>query len=427
MPINPLVHTPPNVPPYGGADTPDVGGADGQTGLAALTQKQLGELLALFHAPGVDGGVGGADDAGGDTPPLTDGNGAPGIDPPAQSFNPSDMVALLRMLRSKSLDQQLEAAQKGVETAKVKAEKNTEDQLGKIKEWADKCAKAHKSGLLGKIFGWIGRVLAVVASVVAIAVAGVAVAASGGAAAPLLAIAIVGGIAATMSLASAISKEAGGPELTLGNLIKATVGNFLTRVCGVPKEKSDEICGMLGGAMAFVCPVMLAIEPSLLGDAVGGLLQLSGVDEKTAGYVAMAFTAVAAIGVGIAMAVMSGGSSVGGTVSELSQATAKIIKVAGTVAQSATAIVSGGAQIGQGVTGIQTAHYQQQAEHALSDKSALQAMMIKLQKQMEDGREDMKKIIEEIEQSTQLVSQMISGAADSMKQITQNMSAKAMI
>jgi len=423
MAINPLTGTPqPGLTALDdpAQDPPDTTGQTGLTGLTALTQTQLGALLGAIQDGDPDTGVDG------DTPPLTDGNGAPGLSPP-QSFNASDMVALLRMLRSKSLDQQLQTAQTGVEAAKTSAEKNTTDQLAKIKEWSDKCAKAHKSGLLGKIFGWIGKIAAVIASVVAIAVAGVATAATGGAAAPLLALAIVGGIAATMTLASSISQEAGGPALTIGNLVKATVGKFLTDVCGVPKEKADDICGMLGGALALVCPVMLAIEPSLLGDAVSGLLQLSGVDQQTAGYVAMAFTALAAIGVGIAMAVMSGGSSAGATVSQLSQSTAKIIATAGRVTQAVASAASAATQIAQGGAGIATGVYQAQAQNVLADKSALQALMVKLQKQMQDGEDDMKKIIEEIEQSTQIVSQMITGAADSMKQITQNIGAKAMI
>ena len=40
---------------------------------------------------------------------------------------------------------------------------------------------------------------------------------------------------------------------------------------------------------------------------------------------------------------------------------------------------------------------------------------------MEDGREELKKVIQQIEDGMQVVSQMINGAAESMSQITANM------
>src|SRR5690606_29222578 len=107
---------------------------------------------------------------------------------------------------------------------------------------------------------------AFVAAIVSVVAAAAATIATGGAAAPLLALAIVGAIAATMSLANAISQECGGPEISINSLIQHTVGKFLTDVCGMDPKQAENICKVLGGAMSIACPIMLAIEPSLLGN-----------------------------------------------------------------------------------------------------------------------------------------------------------------
>lgn len=60
-------------------------------------------------------------------------------------------------------------------------------------------------------------------------------------------------------------------------------------------------------------------------------------------------------------------------------------------------------------------------ENLLSDKKDLEAAMVKLQKQMEEGREEIKKVLAQIEDGMQAVTQMINGAAESMSQITANL------
>lgn len=369
--------------------------------------------------------------SGGDNP-LVDGKGAPRIDAPVESFSANDMIDLLRSLRAKTQDEQLRTSQEGLESARIKAEKNTERQLEKIQEWVDKCKEAESSGLLGKIFGWIGKVFAFVASIVAVVAAAVATVATGGAAAPLLALAVVGAISATMSLANAISQECGGPEISINSLIQNTVGKFLTDVCGVDPKEAENICKILGGALAIACPVMLAIEPSLLGNMAQGIALMAGADEQTAGYIGMALTIVAAVGVGIAMAVMTGGSSVANSTAQtVSQVANKVIfdsvKTLNTVISGTSAAVSGATQIAQGGANISKGISEKEAQQAISEKKDLEAMMIKLQKQMEEGREEIKKIIQQIEESTQAVSKMIAGTSDSMTQIAMNMSSKSTV
>jgi hypothetical protein len=362
----------------------------------------------------------------GDGSTLTDARGAPRIDVPSEAFSASDMTDLLRSIRSKSQDTQLKTSAQGIETARIKAEKNTQAQLEKIKEWIDKCKDAASQGALSKIFGWIGKIFAAVASIIAVVAAAAATVATGGAAAPLLAIAVIGAVSATMSLASAISQEFGGPEISINSLIQHTVGKFLTDVCGVDPKQAEKICNIVGGVMAMAMPLMLAVEPSLLGNMVQSIALMAGADEKTAGYIGMAVTMATAIGVGIALAVMTGGSSLATTgaqtVTQISnKVMAETIKVVNTVMSSTSAIVAGGTQIASGGLTISKGVIEEDAQKNLADKKELAAQMLKLQTQMEEGREEMKKVIQQIEDSTQVVSKMISDTSDSMSQIAMNM------
>ncbi|SFQ12553.1 hypothetical protein SAMN05216567_111130 [Variovorax sp. OK605] len=401
--IKPGMPSMPNLQPPG----PPAGTAAGQVpGMVAspTDAKQLAQMQELLTQ--ISGGAQGKSGKGDE---VTDARGAPAIDGPAGQLGPDDMIELLRNLRSKSQDQQLAAAKSSVETAQIKAGKNTENQLKKIDEWVQKSREADKQGLLGKIFGWIGKIVAVIAAIAAVAVAAVATVASGGAAAPLLALATIGLIGATISLADQISKECGGPEISIGNLLMTMTSKFL-EACGVPEDKAQQIGRVMAGAMAMMCPAMLLVEPQLLGTMATGICQLAGADEQTTQYVGMAVGMAAALTVGIGMAVASGGSS----------AVSSSVKMASAMIAASSAVVTGATTAATGGIAIAKAHTQRDAEGKLAEKKELEAAMVKLQKTMEEGREELKKVIQQIEDSLQAVSQMINGAAESMSQITAN-------
>lgn len=345
---------------------------------------------------------------------ITDARGAPAIGNPVTSFSADDMTELLRSIRSKSQDAQLEGAKSGIETARIKAEKNTDSQLKKIEEWVAKSKEAEEKGTLGKIFGWIGKIVAVIAAVAAVAVAAVATVATGGAAAPLLAFAVIGLVGATISLADQISKECGGPEISIGNLLTTMSSKFL-EACGVPKEKAEQIGKVMAGVAAVMMPAMLLVEPGLAGTMATGICELAGADKNTTMYVAMAASVAAAITVGIVMVVASGGASAANVGMSTS------IKLANTMVTAGAQIAGGVTTAATGAINISKAHTQREAENLLSDKKDLEAAMVKLQKQMEEGREEIKKVLAQIEDGMQAVTQMINGAAESMSQITANL------
>src|SRR5690606_26998793 len=132
--------------------------------------------------------------------------------------------------------------------------------------------------------------------------------------------------------------------------------------------------------------------------------------------------------IGIAMAVMTGGASAASTAAQVSnKVLLSSIKTFNTVLASTNVAVSGSTQIAQGGLNISKAQSEEKAQKAMADKKDLEAMMLKLQKQMEEGREEMKKIIQQIEESTQLVSKMIAGTTDNMNQIAMNMGSRSTV
>ena len=341
---------------------------------------------------------------------LTNGKGAPALMAPPMSISADDLLALLRSIQTKSSDVQMSTAKLGLENAKVKIEQNTANQIRKLQEWTEKAQEAESKGRLGKIFGWIGKVVAVVAALGAVAVAGVSAIASGGAATPLLLFASMALVSATISLADQISQECGGPPISLGNLVTSACSKLL-QTFGVDQEVADRIGKVMAGAVAIAMPVMLLVEPQLIGTMAAGVCELAGADPNTAAIVSMVVGMATAVTVGILAAVASCGAS---------------------AASSATKVVSGlinsGAQITLGVTGIATgatgiavAKTTAEADGVLASKKDLEAAMARLQKLMEEGREDLKKIIQEIEDGIRAVSQIINGSVESMAQITANM------
>lgn len=385
-----------------------VSSARGLVDNAALL-VQLREMIGKPH-----GGSAGKADG------ITDARGAPMIGNPVTSFSADDMTELLRSIRSKSQDAQLEGAKSGIEAARIKAEKNTDSQLKKIEEWVEKSKEAEQKGTLSKIFGWIGKIVAVIAAVAAVAVAAAATVVSGGAAAPLLVFAVMGLVGATISLADQISKECGGPEISIGNLLTTMSSKFL-EACGVPKEKAEQIGKVMAGVAALMMPAMLLVEPGLAGTMATGICELAGADKNTTMYVAMAVSVAAAITVGIVMVVASGGTSAANSAVSTTSKLASTLAAAGPRIAAGAQIAGGVTTAATGAVNISKAYTQREAENLLSDKKDLEAAMVKLQKQMEEGREEIKKVLAQIEDGMQAVTQMINGAAESMSQITANL------
>ncbi|MEN4920223.1 type III secretion system translocon subunit SctE [Achromobacter spanius] len=390
-----------------GAGVPLSGGDALQESVAsqgAAGAAKVRELLDAFV--GMAGSLPGAKDAGGSGGDgVFNANGAPALAPPAQSFSANDMIDLLRSIRSKSDETQIASAKESLLVARTKTEKNNEAQLQKIQDYVKKCEEADRKGVLGKIFGWIGKIAALVFSAIAVAVLAAGTVASGGAGAPLLALAVMALIGSTIALADQVSKECGGPEISLGNLMTTIASKFL-QACGVSEETAQRIGKVVAGLVGLSSPAMLLIEPNLIGGMAGGIAELAGADPKTSMAITMAFGMAATIAVGVVtIAVTAGASSV--------SMAARIVGAAGQITQGAT-------QIAQGAVKIDVAKTQNEAENIQADKKELDAITRKLQARMEESREEITKLIQQMEEGLRMVTQMINGTADSMSQVTAN-------
>lgn len=372
---------------------------------AAQAPARVRELLDAFvgMAGSLPTGKAAGQPAGSDG--LFNGNGAPTLEPPAQSFSANDMIDLLRSIRSKSDEAQISSAKENLATARTKMEKNNEAQLQKIQDYVKKCEEAASKGILGKIFGWIGKIAALIFSAIAVAVLAAGAVASGGAATPLLALAVMALISSTISLADQISKECGGPEISLSNLMTTIASKFL-QACGVDEETAQRIGKVVAGVMGLASPALLMIEPGLLGNLAGGVAELAGADKTTTMALTMAFSLAATIAVGAVTIAASGGASAVSTM-------ARVVSAAGQITQGAT-------QVAQGSINISVAKTKNEADNIQADKKEMDAYARKLQARMEEAQEEITKVIKQMEDGLRLVSQMINGAADSMSQITAN-------
>ncbi|MFC4160055.1 type III secretion system translocon subunit SctE [Chitinimonas lacunae] len=372
----------------------------------AAAVAQITEIAAQY-LQSVGGNVGG--NQGGRAP-----QGAPELEAPRGDFSSDQLALLLMSLQNKSEDAQLQTAKQGLEISKQQKEDMHKRAIEKIEEAARKAAEAAEKAKANKVLGWFTKVFAFVAAVVATVAAAVATVATGGAAAPLLALAVMGLVATGMDLANQISQECGGPEISLSKWVTEGCAKLLTAM-GMSEEDAKKYAPILAAVAATVvsagATAMLA--PDLYGNAVGAICQLCGVDEQTAQYIAMAVTLAVQLTVAVAMVVATGGSS---AVSGVAKTAQNVGKIAGAVGQG----VNGALGVAQGGLTISQADSQKQADLAKSQKAEFDKMIVKLKQQMEDERERIKELLEQLDMAAQMVSQMIAAASSTRVQQVRN-------
>lgn len=398
-------YTPQPMPDAGSAQ--QLGGGALSTVDSAKMLSELAKLSATLQAQNPSG-----------VPGVTTPGGAPAIDGVQINFSPEDMAAALLVLQGKTQEAQLTTAKEGLTTNKKKLEEKNKQAMDKINDWIKKCEEAESKSKAGGIFGWITKIAGFVAAALAVAVAAVATVATGGAAAPLLALAVIGLVGATISLASQISQAAGGPALELSTLMSKLCTTVLM-ACGVPKDKAEQAGKMMSGMIGLLSGAVL-VDPAFAGQAFGGFAELVGADAMQAAIVTGVFTAVATIAVAAVMIIASGGTNAGAAIDGI----AKTVMTAAKIGQAVAGITSGAAAVAQGGIGIAQAYDERDAANIQADKKLVDAIIAKLQKQMEEDREQIKKVMEEMMEGMNIVSQMIAGAAQSRSQITSNLAGK---
>ena len=405
--------------------------------------KEIGGLSGTLDQILNMGKTGAAQTTGAKTGPGATGTTAPpSLPAPMMEFSAEDMALILTSLRNKTSEAQLANAKEGLNISKKKMEDLNANALDKIKTMIASAEKAAKADKDNAIMGWVSKIGGFVAAVLGTAFAAVMTVVTAGAAAPLLIIAAAGLVGATFSLASHISVSNGGPAFDLATLATKLVtkileglldvidkvgglkGEVLKEVREKTKHMVEGVAQMVGGIVG--CATLgVATDPSLFGNIFAGFAKVVGADEAQAAIVAGSFTAAASLvmaGAMIVLACCTGGAMAGAAISSAM----KVVSAVGAIAQAGMTIAQGSLAIAQGAVTITKANEEHKGSIAMADKKMISAIMVKLQKEMEEGKDEIKKVIDEIMESINLVSQMINSGAQNRAQITSNMGGSRM-
>ncbi len=346
---------------------------------------------------------------------LLDANGAPALAAPETSYSADFLSALLQYLSTNSEHAQLDAQKGSIQTNSIKAQETRQAQQEKLEKWIKQCEAAAKTGGIAKIFGWIGKGLALLASAVAMLGASIA---TGGVAGPLMAVAAVGMVTAVMGLASGLSQELGGPELSFSNGFSWLTSKCLM-ACGVSEETAEKIGRVAAGVMPMLISAgaLYILEPQLLATTTTGILQLANASEEVTQWVSLAVGVTAAVGVALFMAKLptGPGDALAKLQPMLTQKVQGFMKVGVSATQGLTGAAEGGLKIKQ-------AGEQKGADDALADKHELDAYIARLTQLMEENREEIKKLVEQMQDAVLMVSKMFQDSSETSSLINSNLS-----
>lgn len=363
---------------------------------------------------------------------VTNANGAPELPPALNDFSGDQLALILAAIDSKIKQGQAKTAKEGIEAARVQKESQNREMLKKIGEAIEKQKEAAAKEKGNKVWGWIGKVAALIGAIVAVVLATVATVLSGGAAAPLLAIAVLGFAAASVDLASQINQEVhpNAKPFTLGSLI----GDAIIKGMDDAGLKGKERAAASGAAALLG---FLLLQPDLAGQMAEDAAVSSGASPEEAAKIRMGVmiaAVVTTILVLIVATVASGGTSSASTASEVGSAVGKTASAAEKAASVAEEIIkaakvvgaiaqlaSGAAKIGQGVNKLEIAEFTKESQNARAAAKEIEALLLKLQQQSEEQTARLKEIILALEEAMAMFSKMVAAAGDARANIAQNL------
>ena len=410
-------------PPDGIRPPPSSGGADAMEG-HGVADRAVASVFGTDGTPaGALGTTGSADWA---TDPLRavrdylrvcglpgegdDDNGAPALAASTLSGNVVDLTLAMQMMQASFSNAQAATSMAEIKINTVKLKASQAEQNAHYKKSVESARDAESKS--GGILGFFKKLFKMIAAVAGIVLSALAVAASGGAAGPLLAFAVVGLVSASIGLASEISQAAGGPPISVSGML-TKMGTALAKACGATDEDAEKIGKVVGNSIG--APLCL-IDPSVLGELTGGIAALSGADPLVIGIVSVVGTLLA---VGLSFAVMPKfeGSE---TMNKIAAAAMKMtglkqgLMVAKGLADGASGVVGG-------TQGVLVARSQWDADNARADAKASSVQTMKLQQQMDDLLDEVRKLFEQVEESYRGATQILSRASQSYQLLARNM------
>ena len=260
------------------------------------------------------------------------------------------LLELIQALRTRSHDAQIELAQRGIETRRLKLQAQHDKTIAQLKESDQKAEASKTASIVSEALTWIAFVLAMILAVV------VAVVSFG---AGSVAVGVVALIGAAIAVTVTILNETGVMD-KLTSLIGEGIGDIL-EMCGVAKDEAQRIGKIV--AQVLIAVLIIAIE--------------------------------------IALAIVSGGSSLGEAVGEITSVVAqRAAKVAVKCVQIGTAVTEtvNMASAGAGVaSGVYSGEAMKLTAEAMRDKG----IMKKLEALISRDQKLIKELIQLIEQGRQ--------------------------
>lgn len=301
----------------------------------------------------------------------------PQLPPPAIKLDASILGPMLLEISTKLSRQQIKMGKEEIRANMKRQEVEHKKALTQIKKAIKAMAKARAerakakhAGLFGKIFGWIGTV--------ATAVAGAVLIATG-----------VGAAAGAVMIGLAVNQVVG----------MATGESLLDRgleAVGVPKEAVPWV-GM-GITIVAILATMGMGGTAAAGEAAAEVATEAGTAAGEAAETA---------------------SRSANTMEKVANAADKAGKVTGAVAEAG----QGGAGIAKGVYDKEAAGDQKEAEEATAKKLEFQKFLARLQAAQSDERDRLERVIEQLNESTTRVLDMMGNQQATTEQITRNLMA----
>lgn len=285
----------------------------------------------------------------------------PPLDPP-KVMSMEDMMLALQALQTKVQDQQAASSKNDIQNTLNQKTTENKERIKQLEESISKMADAKKSGVFGKIFGWVAAIAAVIVSAALIATG-------------------VGAVAGGLMLAGAV--------LGLGMQIFNEAGGM---------EAMAKACGE-NGAQAFMW-TMMAVQILLAVGSMG-----AGLASSSATVASKMPTLAAALS-----KTMGGFAQAGSSVNAFANMT-KVV----------AGVISGAAMVGQGASGIATGVYNKEASDASAKAKEVEAAMLKLQAIMEEEMKRLKKILDEMQEGASIAMQALSSANETKSAITQKL------
>jgi hypothetical protein len=353
-------------------------------------------------------------------PELSNANGAPLLDASASNFvfDVRSFFVLLAEMQQLNSDAKVFNLRQRIQTQSEQRQ-DTQRQSLSARNSANSSSDAAKPKSLAiEILQFIAEVAALFLAAIGFVLAGGITALTAGTASPLMIMSCMGLVAAGSAITSHICVLAGGPSLSLNNLL-TMLFKAIFKAVGMSDEESKKWADLAAGVCAtvilVVCPVALMMDPSLLGQLPSAITELVG-SQEAASTVGIVFTAIAA-------AILLVGTLMGGQVSQslttLAEEIPALILRFGRTAMSVCTGVSGAAQVSNAGVLAGKTFDQFDADKFQTLVQELHVFQAYLQHLMDGEAKELANEIRRMEDSFKAVAKFIADSFESHRLATQ--------